>query len=189
MNQKTIKALELERAIESGVRYQLVDVRSPQEDAAGHVPCAINLPMEQVETRLADMHVHDPVVLICESGTRAQMTSELLDRHRNDWLLLDGGTSAWRESGLPVVGGMSTKLPLIRQVQLTIGPLSLIGSVLAILVNPYWAVLPGFIGAGLIMAGATGRCGMASLLGLMPWNRPRYLVPGANVPTMASEGK
>jgi hypothetical protein len=128
--------------------------------------------MEQVESRLDDMHHHDPVVLICQSGTRAELTSELLTPHRNDLVLLEGGTSAWQEAGLNVVGGSKARLPLMRQVQLIVGPLSLLGAILAMTVDVKWALLSAFIGAGLTMAGATGWCGMALLLKKMPWNQP-----------------
>jgi len=38
-------------------------------------------------------------------------------------------------------------------------------------VAPGFYALSAFVGAGLIFAGTTGFCGMAHLLGLMPWNR------------------
>jgi hypothetical protein len=59
----------------------------------------------------------------------------------------------------------------MRQVQLVIGVLALTGSLLAIFVNPLFALLPAFLGAGLTLAGSTGWCGLALLLAKMPWNR------------------
>ncbi len=59
----------------------------------------------------------------------------------------------------------------MRQVQLAIGVLAFTGSLLAIFVNPLFAILPAFLGAGLILAGSTGWCGLAILLSKMPWNR------------------
>jgi len=38
-------------------------------------------------------------------------------------------------------------------------------------VNPLFALIPAFTGLGLTLAGATGWCGLALLLGKMPWNR------------------
>ncbi|MBA3726472.1 MAG: rhodanese-like domain-containing protein [Armatimonadetes bacterium] len=160
-------------ALDEGARYQLVDVRSPQEYATGHVPRAINLPLEQVEARLDDVHRQDPLVLICQSGQRAQMACNLLEHYRDDLILLEGGTGAWINSDLPVIAATSTRLRIIRQVQLIAGPLILIGSILAATVDVKWAILSGFIGAGLTFAGATGHCGMALLLGKLPWNRAR----------------
>jgi hypothetical protein len=42
---------------------------------------------------------------------------------------------------------------------------------LAAFVSPWFLILPAFLGAGLTFAGLTGTCGMASALGMMPWNR------------------
>ena len=45
------------------------------------------------------------------------------------------------------------------------------GTVLGTTVSPWFYVLPGFVGAGLMFAGATGFCGMARVLARAPWNR------------------
>jgi len=62
-------------------------------------------------------------------------------------------------------------LELMRQVQLAAGGLVLLGVALGFLVGPGFFALSGLVGAGLMMAGATGWCGMARLLQHMPWNR------------------
>jgi hypothetical protein len=59
-----------------------------------------------------------------------------------------------------------------RQVQIVAGSLVLAGLLLALLISPWFAAVSAFIGAGLVFAGASGWCGMAHLLGAMPWNRP-----------------
>jgi hypothetical protein len=51
-------------------------------------------------------------------------------------------------------------------------PLGVLGVVLGTTVNPWFYALSGFVGCGLVFAGITGTCGMASLLRRMPWNRP-----------------
>lgn len=167
-----ISATELNARIAAGHRYQIVDVRSAQEYAEGHLPGALNLPMEQAEARVDDMHPHDPVVLVCQNGRRAHMTCDLLKPHRGDLLVLDGGTAAWVQAGLPVVKSVATRLPIMRQVQLGAGLMILTGTLLSLFVHPAWIAMAIFVGAGLTVAGATGFCGMAVLLGKMPWNRP-----------------
>ena len=62
-------------------------------------------------------------------------------------------------------------LPLNRQMQLVAGTMALAGAVLAFLVNPAWVLLSGFVGLGLIVAGATGFCPMVIVLAKMPWNQ------------------
>lgn len=59
----------------------------------------------------------------------------------------------------------------MRQVQITAGSIVLLGAILSATVHPAFIWLSAFIGAGLLFAGASGWCGMAKLLGLMPWNR------------------
>ncbi|WP_419866828.1 YgaP family membrane protein [Altericroceibacterium endophyticum] len=59
----------------------------------------------------------------------------------------------------------------MRQVQITAGTLILIGVLLAAFVAPGFIWLSGFVGAGLLFAGLSGWCGMATLLSAMPWNR------------------
>lgn len=171
MNIIKIDAGELKRRLESGERMQLIDVRSPREYSEAHLPGAVNMPIEEVDARLDDMHSQDPVVLVCQSGNRACMAHSALKQHRDDLIVLEGGTTGWQKAGFDVIRATAATLPLMRQVQLVVGPLSLIGSVMALVVDPAWALLSGLIGLGLTIAGATGFCGMASLLGLLPWNR------------------
>jgi rhodanese-related sulfurtransferase len=71
-----------------------------------------------------------------------------------------------------VIADRKAPLPIMRQVQIAAGSLVLLGLVLAVLVSPWFMALSAFVGAGLIVAGISGFCGMANLLLHMPWNRP-----------------
>ena len=75
------------------------------------------------------------------------------------------------DAGLPVNRGASRVLPLMRQVQITVGFLSAVGAALALTVNPRFALIPLVVGCGLLFAGLTGFCGLALLLAKMPWNK------------------
>jgi hypothetical protein len=59
----------------------------------------------------------------------------------------------------------------MRQVQIVVGLCVATFTALGAFVNPWFLVVPGFMGCGLLFAGATGTCGMAAMLGVMPWNR------------------
>jgi len=87
-----------------------------------------------------------------------------------DCYILEGGIDAWRKAGLATVTERRP-IEVMRQVQITAGSLVLIGVVLGLLVAPAFLGLSAFVGAGLVFAGASGWCGMARLLALMPWNR------------------
>lgn len=148
----------------------LVDVRSGTEFASGHIPGAVNIPMDEIEARLDDLGLDLPIVLICQSGKRAQMTAGLLDPCQRQIAVLEGGTKAWMQAGFPVVASVKTRWSLERQVRLGAGLLALAGVILALTVNPRWVYLCGLAGLGLIFAGLTDICPMAVILERMPWN-------------------
>jgi rhodanese-related sulfurtransferase len=82
----------------------LLDVRSPNEFAAGHIPGAINIPHNELEVRVTeiDRYRDGSVVVYCESGRRAGMAaSVLLGAGFADVDHLDGDMSGWRARGLP----------------------------------------------------------------------------------------
>ncbi len=149
----------------------ILDVRSAAEFATGHVPGAVNIPMEQVETRLADVPA-GPLVVVCESGKRAEIVAGWLGDDTR-LTLLDGGTKAWRDGGYPVVTCAPCRWTLERQVRLIAGLLVLAATVMSVLLNVKWVYLAMLVGGGLTFAGATNICGMAILLAKMPWNAER----------------
>jgi hypothetical protein len=110
----------------------------------------------------------------------------ILESHREDLLLLEGGTSDWTECGYDVVRNASSSWSIERQVRLIVGVLLIVGVALTLTVSPYWIVLPGFLGLGLTFAGATNFCGMGILVSKMPWNRPRNT--GSTVVEEAPQG-
>jgi phage shock protein E len=57
----------------------LVDVRTPEEYAGGHVPGAINIPLDEVQSRLDEFrNMPKPVVAYCRSGARSGMATSIL---------------------------------------------------------------------------------------------------------------
>lgn len=147
-----------------------MDVRSASEFAAGHIPRAVNVPMDQIESRLDDLDRNRPIVLVCQTGKRARMTAGLLEPCGRKIQILEGGTRAWIQAGLPVVASVKTRWSIERQVRLGAGVLVLIGVALALIVNPRWIFLSGFAGLGLTFAGLTDLCPMGLFLARMPWN-------------------
>lgn len=159
---------------------QLIDVRSPSEFAVGHIAGAVNIPMDQIESRLSDLS-SGPIVLICQMGKRARITANLLEPCQRQIAVLEGGTAAWIQAGLPVVTNVKTRWSLERQVRLGAGLLVLLGAMLALTANPRWLFLSAFVGMGLTFAGLTDICPMAEILEKMPWNaRTRCKIPLPN---------
>ncbi|WP_199698578.1 rhodanese-like domain-containing protein [Deinococcus cavernae] len=84
----------------------LVDVREPNEYSEIHAEGAQLLPLSELEARYAELPKNRPLVMICRSGARSARAGEfLLQNGYADVTNLAGGTLAWNEAGLPVVGG------------------------------------------------------------------------------------
>jgi len=166
----TIKPEEARKAVAAGAR--LIDIRDADEHARENIPGALNVPL----ARIGGLpKLQGPLVFHCRSGMRTQANAATLlaAAQGNDCHILEGGIDAWRAAGLPTRLDRRQPLEIMRQVQLAAGALVLAGVVLGFTVSPILFGLSAFVGAGLMMAGATGWCGMAMLLRAMPWNRIR----------------
>jgi len=163
----TIPPAEARRLIQQGAT--LVDIRDADEYAREKIPGAVNVPL----ARIGDVPT-GPLVFHCRSGMRTQANAAGLAAAAGGapCHIIGGGLDAWRSAGLPTSIDRKQPLELMRQVQLIAGGLVLAGVLLGFLVTPALFSLSAFVGAGLMMAGATGWCGMARLLRIMPWNRP-----------------
>lgn len=151
---------------------QLVDVREPVEHAEAHVSGAKLIPLGQIEGRCGEIDRNRPVIVMCQAGKRGQAAAEKLRALGfTDVRNLEGGLNAWKSAGMPCAAGSRKVMPLMRQVQITIGFFVLMGSLLTALVDPHWVYLTMFFGAGLLFAGLSGFCGLAMILAKMPWNR------------------
>lgn len=171
---KGISPAELSTMLASGHTCRLIDVRTPPEYASCHVPHAELIPLSElkVEDFLLQHRPGMPIYVLCQAGMRASKAIEQFERAGcDDCILIEGGTQAWVEAGLPVHSGSRTVLPLMRQVQIVVGSLAVIGAILTLIVNRWFAVLPLVLGCGLLFAGITGTCGMVLILAKMPWNR------------------
>jgi phage shock protein E len=98
-----ISAAELHAQRESGAAPVVVDVRTPEEYAAGHVPGAVNIPFDQVAERIAEIDAPHGVALYCMVGPRARKgESALLAAGYASVFHLEGGLAAWQAAGLRV---------------------------------------------------------------------------------------
>jgi rhodanese-related sulfurtransferase len=145
----------------------LIDVRTPAEFAAGHASGARNVPLD----RLDPQGLPRDVLVICQSGARSRQACERLAAAGLEPVDVAGGTSGWVAAGLPLEGTGAAVFGVERQVRCIIGGGVLVGVVLAMALDPRWALLSGFFGAGLVLAGITNRCPLALLVAAMPWNR------------------
>lgn len=73
----------------------LLDVRTPGEFASGHPDPAVNIPVNEVERRLAELDRDRPVVVYCQSGRRSAAAAEVLAAA--GYTVYDmGGVASWR---------------------------------------------------------------------------------------------
>jgi rhodanese-related sulfurtransferase len=150
----------------------LVDIRESDEFARRHVAGAVSRPLSAFEESHLRIEPGRDVIFTCRTGNRTSVHCARLEASVDgDAYVLDGGVDGWAEAGLPVVEDRKAPLELMRQVQIAAGLLVLTGVLLGFTVTPVLFGLAAFVGAGLTFAGATGWCGMATLLALMPWNR------------------
>lgn len=173
---KTITPKELDTLRKSDAGVALLDVRTPAEHGKVHVPGVHLVPVDDLDAgKLEGVNGFGkdrPVYILCHSGPRAERAARKLEAAGfGHCHVVEGGTSAWEAAGYEVKRGDSRVLPLNRQVQLVAGGMALAGALLAWFVAPAWVVLSGFVGFGLMVAGATDFCPMAMLLAKMPWNQ------------------
>ena len=169
-----VTPLQFQELRESLPGLRLLDVRTPGEYESVHIRGAYNVPLDTLGEHGAEIRVHveEPIVLICQSGQRAMKAEAALKESGMPNLhVLDGGMSAWLQAGLPVERG-AERLSLERQVRIVAGGLAAAGGVLALAVNPLFALLPAAIGSGLVFAGVTNTCGLGMVLSRLPYNRP-----------------
>jgi rhodanese-related sulfurtransferase len=89
--------------VDGDAPHQLIDVRTPEEFASGHLPNAINIPLQEMSARLDEVAQDEPVVLYCRSGNRSNQAAQLLGAQGFSQVLDLGGIQAWEAAGLPVV--------------------------------------------------------------------------------------
>ncbi|HEU4723294.1 MAG TPA: rhodanese-like domain-containing protein [Gemmatimonadaceae bacterium] len=177
-----LAAPELAALLREQPTTRLLDVRTPAEFEAEHIAGAYNVPLDTLAEHRQEIraHVADPVVLVCRSGQRARRAEEALAAAGMTNLhVLDGGMSGWSAAGFPVRRG-TPRMSLERQVRMVGGALAAIGGILALLVNPAFAVLAALVGTGMFLAALTDHCAMGLLLARLPYNKP----PGCDVPAM-----
>jgi rhodanese-related sulfurtransferase len=163
---------ELRSWLEAEGAPHVLDVRSPAEFEAVHIPGSFNVPLDTLREhrgRLA-RHLDEHVVLVCRSGMRAkQAESAFAAVGLPNVHVLDGGVSAWEAEGAPVERGAS-RWALERQVRLVAGGIVL-GAGLGSIAVPGLRWIATGVGAGLVTAALTDTCVMGAALSKLPYNR------------------
>ena len=181
MTLRTIGPLEAKRLIDDGAI--LVDIREGDEHARERIPGVRHLALSKLEEADLAADRGRAVIFHCRSGARTRSNAAALAAKVDESceaFLLEGGLEGWRKAGLPTVIDRWQPIELQRQVQIGAGGLAFLGTLLGLLVSPWFFAVPLLVGGGLLLAGLTGFCGMALLLQRAPWNRAA--INGADMP-------
>ena len=99
----SVSAAKLHALRASGVAPVVIDVRTSEEYAFGHIPGAVNIPFDQVAQRIGEVDAPHGVALYCMVGPRARKgEAALLAASYPGVFHLEGGLAAWQAAGLPV---------------------------------------------------------------------------------------
>ncbi len=104
----SIAAADLAQRVASGKAPVVLDVRTPAEFAAGHIPGAINIPHDELAARLSEIPAAKTteIVVHCQAGGRAAKAEAVLAQAGyTDVLDLQGHMSGWAQQGLPLKSG------------------------------------------------------------------------------------
>ncbi|MEU9201610.1 rhodanese-like domain-containing protein [Streptomyces sp. NPDC048332] len=172
--------------------FTVIDVRAPGEYASGHVPGALNIPLDRLSEAvpaLKSASARGALLVVCASGVRSTRACDILSAADIDAATLSGGTSAWEGEGhgLDRPEGGRTTWPMERQVRLAAGSLVVAG-LLAGVRSPAARWLSAGVGAGLVFSAVTNTCGMAAVLARLPHNRAPHSAANLDATLDALQG-
>ncbi|MFJ8538894.1 rhodanese-like domain-containing protein [Streptomyces sp. NPDC093591] len=186
-------ALDVDEARTRLPGLTVLDVRTPGEYATGHLPDALNVPLDRLKSALPALGriPGEQLLVVCASGARSENACRVLAEHGIRAMTLTGGTQGWARRGHELHRPTETSRAtwsMERQVRFTAGAIVLTGLGLGLL-HPAWQLLSAGVAGGLVFSALTDTCGMAVLLSKLPHNRPRPADLTATLATLARRGE
>ena len=169
----------------------IIDVRTPAEFEAAHIPGSDNVPLDLLPEHRAEPQdaLRDPALLVCRSGTRARQAAEVLAGLGLPGLhVLDGGISAWEAAGKEIRRGRQ-RWALDRQVRGLAGGLGALGVLGGLTLGRPLLSLAGAVGGGLAFSALTDSCALGMLLSRLPYNRGASCAVAEVVTRLATAGE
>ncbi len=96
-----VSAAEVADPLPDGV--VVLDVREPDEWAAGHIEGALHIPLMEVVQRVGDVPSDERVLVVCRVGVRSAQATAFLQAQGRDVANLEGGMVAWASAGRAMV--------------------------------------------------------------------------------------
>ena len=99
-----VNAQMMAEALESNDPPLIIDIRAPREHQAKHIPHSINIPLNHLQERIAEIPRDRPLAIHCAGGYRSSIAVSILNQHGITNLIeLAGGITAWDAAKLPVI--------------------------------------------------------------------------------------
>ena len=149
-----------------------INVCTTAEYKEKHIKGVRSVPLDTLPANIDALKNKKTVYIHCRSGNRGRQAVETLQSLgvTADLVNVEGGLLAWEEAGHET-GTHTSRIPLMRQVFISAGGLTLGGVLLTHFMGYTFILIPLFVSLGLLVSGFTGWCGMAVLLSKMPWNK------------------
>jgi rhodanese-related sulfurtransferase len=108
---KTISVSDANAMIQSSPNLLVVDVRTSQEYAQGHLKGAMNIPLSDLPVQIGGLDRNRPILVYCQTGVRsAQAATMLVNAGFTQVYDMEGGLTAWINAGYPTVTSGDTSL-------------------------------------------------------------------------------
>ena len=92
---KRMTAQEVQDYIKNNKDVSIIDVRETEEVKAGKIPGAVNIPLGLIEFRLHDIDKSQEHIMVCRSGSRSGMATNILESRGYNAINMDGGMMDW----------------------------------------------------------------------------------------------
>lgn len=168
---------EARALIEKDPGTELLDVRSAFEYDEMHIARSRNIPLDSLKTKAAGLAKENKkFIVLCRTGNRSAMAADMLiETGLAGVKILSGGITRWQKEGLSLEKGRGG-ISLERQIRAIAGTLVFFGTFLGVFLSQWFFIIPAFVSIGLIYAGITDNCMMATLLMKLPYNKKLYKV-------------
>lgn len=83
----------------SKAAHFLLDVRTPEEFASGHIAGAINISVDTLDQHLSEVPKDQPVIVYCHSGNRSAQATQILQNAGYGQIYDLGGVVQWQQAG------------------------------------------------------------------------------------------
>ena len=95
----------------------ILDVRTPAEFAAGHVPGAVLIPVDQLAARVGELGAPREIVVYCRTGHRSGLAEPVLEKSGFRVHQLAGSWQAWEAAGMPEEKSALSQLPVASKTE------------------------------------------------------------------------